>query len=200
MGNKLSKRKKYVYEKPQFQQEGEVKILLTGMVGCGKSCIASQYVYNIFYQDYDPGLEDSFRKQVEIDGNIYLFDILDEGETEYRAMRDGYVRTAEVFFLVFSLTNRESYDDCPYHLERLRRIKDEDHPLIMLVGNKLDLEEDRVVTSKEAYEYAAKEGVSYIEVSAKTGSGLEDMFFDMIRMCRDDTYPHMPFQNVKKAR
>ncbi|CAF89306.1 unnamed protein product, partial [Tetraodon nigroviridis] len=62
--------------------------------------------------EYDPTIEDSYRKQVVIDGETCLLDILDTaGQEEYSAMRDQYMRTGEGFLCVFAINNTKSFED-----------------------------------------------------------------------------------------
>ena len=64
--------------------------------GVGKSALTIQLIQNHFVDEYDPTIEDSYRKQVVIDGETCLLDILDTaGQEEYSAMRDQYMRTGE---------------------------------------------------------------------------------------------------------
>lgn len=64
-------------------------------------------------------LQDSYRKQVVIDGETCLLDILDTaGQEEYSAMRDQYMRTGEGFLCVFAINNIKSFEDV--HLYRYK--------------------------------------------------------------------------------
>ena len=74
--------------------------------GVGKSALTIQLIQNHFVDEYDPTIEDSYRKQVVIDGETCLLDILDTaGQEEYSAMRDQYMRTGEGFLIVFAVNN-----------------------------------------------------------------------------------------------
>jgi GTPase KRas len=58
--------------------------------------------------EYDPTIEDSYRKQSVIDDEVALLDVLDTaGQEEYSAMREQYMRTGEGFLLVYSITDRK---------------------------------------------------------------------------------------------
>ena len=71
-----------------------------------------QLIQNHFVDEYDPTIEDSYRKQVVIDGETCLLDILDTaGQEEYSAMRDQYMRTGEGFLIVFAVNNAKSFED-----------------------------------------------------------------------------------------
>lgn len=82
--------------------------------------------------EYDPTIEDSYRKQVVIDGETCLLDILDTaGQEEYSAMRDQYMRTGEGFLCVFAIDNMKSFEDVESYRGQIRRVKDaDDIPMI----------------------------------------------------------------------
>lgn len=74
----------------------EYKLVVVGAGGVGKSALTIQLIQNHFVDEYDPTIEDSYRKQVVIDGETCLLDILDTaGQEEYSAMRDQYMRTGK---------------------------------------------------------------------------------------------------------
>uniref|UniRef100_A0AAQ4QDH5 HRas proto-onco, GTPase n=1 Tax=Gasterosteus aculeatus aculeatus TaxID=481459 RepID=A0AAQ4QDH5_GASAC len=90
----------------------EYKLVVVGAGGVGKSALTIQLIQNHFVDEYDPTIEDSYRKQVVIDGETCLLDILDTaGQEEYSAMRDQYMRTGEGFLCVFAINNTKSFQD-----------------------------------------------------------------------------------------
>ncbi|XP_069760262.1 GTPase HRas isoform X3 [Narcine bancroftii] len=90
----------------------EYKLVVVGAGGVGKSALTIQLIQNHFVDEYDPTIEDSYRKQVVIDGETCLLDILDTaGQEEYSAMRDQYMRTGEGFLCVFAINNTKSFED-----------------------------------------------------------------------------------------
>ncbi|GFR09369.1 GTPase NRas [Trichonephila clavata] len=118
----------------------EYKLVVVGAGGVGKSALTIQLIQNHFVDEYDPTIEDSYRKQVVIDGETCLLDILDTaGQEEYSAMRDQYMRTGEGFLLVFAVNNAKSYEDISMYREQIKRVKDADDVPMVLVGNKCDL-------------------------------------------------------------
>ncbi|GAV09853.1 hypothetical protein RvY_19326 [Ramazzottius varieornatus] len=163
----------------------EYKLVVVGAGGVGKSALTIQLIQNHFVEEYDPTIEDSYRKQVVIDGETCLLDILDTaGQEEYSAMRDQYMRTGEGFLLVFALNNAKSLDDIETYREQIKRVKDSDNVPMILVGNKSDLQ-SRTVDPKHVADIAAKRyGVPYVETSAKTRAGVEDAFFQLVREIR----------------
>lgn len=88
----------------------EYKLVVVGAGGVGKSALTIQLIQNHFVDEYDPTIEDSYRKQVVIDGETCLLDILDTaGQEEYSAMRDQYMRTGEgKFFIIHHVHMKEN--------------------------------------------------------------------------------------------
>ena len=100
--------------------------------GVGKSALTIQLIQNLFAEDYDPTIEDSYRKQVVIDGETCRLDILDTaGQEEYSAMRDQYMRTGEGFLLVFAVNNAKSFEDISQYREQIKRVKDAEEVLFI---------------------------------------------------------------------
>uniref|UniRef100_A0A6I8NAC9 small monomeric GTPase n=1 Tax=Ornithorhynchus anatinus TaxID=9258 RepID=A0A6I8NAC9_ORNAN len=146
----------------------EYKLVVVGAGGVGKSALTIQLIQNHFVDEYDPTIEDSYRKQVVIDGETCLLDILDTaGQEEYSAMRDQYMRTGEGFLCVFAINNSKSFADINLYREQIKRVKDSDDVPMVLVGNKCDLP-TRTVDTKQAHELAKSYGIPFIETSAKT--------------------------------
>ena len=74
---------------------------------------------------YDPTIEDSFRKQVQVDDNHVVLDILDTaGQEEFDVLRDQYMHGGEVFVIVWSVTDAKSYEDVEDFYESIKRVKD----------------------------------------------------------------------------
>ncbi|CAH8848211.1 unnamed protein product [Trichobilharzia szidati] len=165
----------------------EYKLVVVGAGGVGKSALTIQLIQNHFVEEYDPTIEDSYRKQVVIDGEICLLDILDTaGQEEYSAMRDQYMRTGEGFLCVFAVNNLKSYEDINQYREQIKRVKDADEVPMVLVGNKVDLT-NRSVCTNEAKMSANSYNIPYVETSAKTRQGVEDAFYTLVREIRKYT-------------
>jgi len=164
----------------------EYKLVVVGAGGVGKSALTIQLIQNHFVDEYDPTIEDSYRKQVVIDGETCLLDILDTaGQEEYSAMRDQYMRTGEGFLLVFAVNNAKSFDDISSYREQIKRVKDAEEVPMVLVGNKCDLP-TRNVDMNQAKEQAKHYGIPFIETSAKTRMGVDDAFYTLVREIRKD--------------
>ena len=164
----------------------EYKLVMVGGGGVGKSALTIQMIQNNFFAAYDPTIEDSYRKQVKIDDEMTLLDILDTaGQEEYSSIRDQYMRTGQGFIIVYSITSKASFEEVKKFRDQVVRVKDSDKVPIVVVGNKLDLEdESREVSKDEGRELAQNWGVPWMETSAKERIRCEDAFFEIVREIR----------------
>ena len=182
----------------------EYKLVVVGAGGVGKSALTIQLIQNHFVDEYDPTIEDSYRKQVVIDGETCLLDILDTaGQEEYSAMRDQYMRTGEGFLIVFAVNNAKSFEDITAYREQIKRVKDAEEvscskieplgkltfhfmikvPMVM-VGNKCDLP-TRSIDMQQARDAAVNYGIPFVETSAKTRMGVDDAFYTLVRLVNE---------------
>ncbi|KAM3877033.1 ras-related protein R-Ras2 [Diretmus argenteus] len=138
-----------------------------------------------FVTDYDPTIEDSYTKQCVIDERAARLDILDTaGQEEFGAMREQYMRTGEGFLLVFSVTDRGSFEEIYKFQRQILRVKDRDEFPMILVGNKADLELQRQVTQEEGQQLARQLKVTYMEASAKIRMNVDQAFHELVRVIR----------------
>jgi len=161
----------------------EYKIVVLGSGGVGKSALTVQFVQGIFVEKYDPTIEDSYRKQVEVDGQQCMLEILDTAGTEqFTAMRDLYMKNGQGFVLVYSITAQSTFNDLQDLREQILRVKDSEEVPMVLVGNKCDLEDERVVGKDQGMNMARQFGsCTFMESSAKAKIGVTDIFFDLVR-------------------
>ncbi|WPH04558.1 Hypothetical protein R9X50_00745000 [Acrodontium crateriforme] len=163
----------------------EYKLVVVGGGGVGKSCLTIQLIQSHFVDEYDPTIEDSYRKQCVIDDEVALLDVLDTaGQEEYSAMREQYMRTGEGFLLVYSITSRQSFEEIVTFQQQILRVKDKDYFPIIVVGNKCDLEGERQVSTEEGQQLARSFGCKFIETSAKSRTNVDNAFFDIVREIR----------------
>jgi len=163
----------------------EYKLVVVGGGGVGKSCLTIQLIQSHFVPEYDPTIEDSYRKQCVIDDEVALLDVLDTaGQEEYSAMREQYMRTGEGFLMVYSITSRQSFEEIMIYQQQILRVKDKDFFPIILVGNKCDLEDERMVSRQEGEALAREFGCKFIETSAKSRINVDQAFYDIVREIR----------------
>lgn len=179
----------------------EYKLVIVGGGGVGKSALTIQLIQNHFVDEYDPTIEDSYRKQVTIDDETCLLDILDTaGQEEYSAMRDQYMRTGQGFVLAYAITSRSSFDEIGQFKEQICRVKDADKVPMVLVGNKSDLDNERQITTQEGAERARGWGIPFFETSAKNRINVEESFFELVREIRRENQQSKKPQKNKKGK
>ncbi|KAF2268818.1 ras-domain-containing protein [Lojkania enalia] len=163
----------------------EYKLVVVGGGGVGKSCLTIQLIQSHFVDEYDPTIEDSYRKQCVIDDEVALLDVLDTaGQEEYSAMREQYMRTGEGFLLVYSITDRQSFEEIMTFQQQILRVKDKDYFPMIIVGNKCDLDGERQVSTREGQDLARQFGCKFIETSAKSRINVDNAFYDIVREIR----------------
>jgi len=179
----------------------EYKVVVVGGGGVGKSALTIQFIQSHFVDEYDPTIEDSYRKQCVVDEEAALLDILDTaGQEEYSAMRDQYMRTGEGFVMVFSITDKNSFSDIATFYKQILRVKDKDTWPMILVGNKSDLESERTVSTAEAKQFAREHDLEYIETSAKQRLNVDVAFHEVVRVIRKYVKSKAPAKLKKKTK
>jgi GTPase KRas protein len=163
----------------------EYKLVVVGGGGVGKSALTIQFIQSHFVDDYDPTIEDSYRKQCVIDDEIALLDVLDTaGQDEYVAMREQYMQNGEGFLLVYSITSRDSFEEINTFHQQILRVKEEESFPVVIVGNKCDLEYERQVGMNEGRDLAKHFQCKFLETSAKSRINVDEAFISLVREIR----------------
>ncbi|KAG2228864.1 hypothetical protein INT48_003152, partial [Thamnidium elegans] len=153
------------------------KLVVLGDGGVGKTALT--------IQTYDPTIEDSYRKQVVIDDQPCVLEVLDTaGQEEYTALRDQWIRDGEGFLLVYSIASRSTFERIERFRNQIFRVKDLDNVPMMLVGNKCDKVTEREVTREEGSAMAKQLACDFIETSAKTCVNVERSFYQVVKAIR----------------
>ena len=159
--------------------------VVVGAGGVGKSSVTVSFLHNKFLKDYDPTIEESYRQKITVDSKPVILDIIDTaGQEEYSSLRDQYLTQGEAFILIYSVTDRSSFEDAKSLRVRIQRVKNASAVPLLLVGNKSDLNEYREVTTAEGRRLAASFGVPFLETSAKTRDNIEEVFSVIVRELR----------------
>jgi len=161
----------------------EVRIVVVGGGGVGKSALTVRFIQGNFVEKYDPTIEDSYRKQIDVDGNAYMLDVMDTaGQEEYSALRDSYMKTGQGFILAYDITSNTSFEQAVKLRAQIIRIKDDrDDIPVVLVGNKCDLDKERQVATEKASNLAKQYRMGFMEVSAKNNLNVNEMFYELVK-------------------
>jgi len=177
----------------------EYKLVVLGGGGVGKSALTIRLVTDNFLDEYDPTIEDSYRKQVVIDDETALLDILDTaGQEEFSSMQDQWMRDGKGFLLVYNIISRPTFDEISILYDKILRTKDTDKVPVVLVGNKCDLKDERQVEYSEGAELAKQWACPFFETSAKIKLNNEACFFELVRQIRRMTKPDGKKKSDKK--
>ncbi|PWN19920.1 putative RSR1-GTP-binding protein [Microstroma glucosiphilum] len=163
----------------------DIKIVMLGGGGVGKSALTLQFVKGEFLSTYDPTIEETYRKTMEVDGLKSVIEIMDTAGTEqFTALKEIYMKAGNAFILVFSLTHLGSVNELGELREQILRLKGRKVPLI-LVGNKSDLKADRQCPQEVGANLSRLWGkIPYYEASARKGTNVDEIFEDAVRQCR----------------
>ncbi|GAM24586.1 hypothetical protein SAMD00019534_077610 [Acytostelium subglobosum LB1] len=183
MGIGLSKRKKVVKSVPctgerkecGFINGKQYKLVMLGQGGVGKTSISIRFVSDRFVADYDPTVEDAYKKDHFIDGKEITLEILDTaGQEEYTSgVQDKSIRVGEGFVCIYSIASRESFQKLKELREKILWAKDAERIPMIIVGNKSDMEKERQVPAYEGKALADEFRCPFIETSAKTNNNIK---------------------------
>jgi small GTP-binding protein len=153
------------------------KVVIVGASGVGKTAIVNQLVNKTFKEQGTPTIGVEFKSYgLQADNENIKLQIWDTaGQERFRSVSKAYFRNALGAVLVFDLTQKSSYDELNVWINDLNQLC-APNAFILLVGNKSDLNEDRVITENEARETATRYGLEYLETSAKTGDNISESF------------------------
>ncbi len=113
-------------------------------------------------------------KRIKYNNKEYTIEFYDTaGQERYRAISLNSIKSADGIILMFDLTDQKSYDEISNWVENIKQIQEEDYPMI-LVGNKCDLEKERIISNEEGIELSKKFNLQFFEVSNKTNKNIEE--------------------------
>lgn len=155
------------------------KIILTGDVAVGKTAMINSLLGSKFNDEYEPSIGvDFFSKTLKFKGKQIKLQIWDSaGQEKFRSLIPNYIRGASLIYLVYDITNKNSFNHLPDWIKFINNIENTN---IVIIGNKIDLENNRVVSFEEGKKFAEENNYEIFEISAKEGTGLLEMMISSI--------------------
>ncbi len=152
------------------------KCIIVGSSGVGKSSIILQYLDKKFIPSHKLTIGVEFgSKLISIGDDIVRLQIWDTaGQENFRSITRAYYRAAAIVILVFDISNRDSFAALDTWYEDIQNMTY--NPVIVLVGNKSDLDYKREISTQEAQSYANNNGMLYFEVSAANSKNVNEIF------------------------
>ena len=157
------------------------KVVLVGDSFVGKTNIMSKYLKNEFHEDSKATVGVEFgSRQFTIEGHSIKAQVWDTaGQERYKAITSAYYKGAKGAFVVYDITRKGSFESVERWVNDLLSSGDK-KIIILLIGNKCDLEEQRQITKEQGEEKAAKLELAFLETSAFSGQNLDKAFEMMV--------------------
>jgi small GTP-binding protein len=139
--------------------------------------ILLRYIYNRFNEEFQSTVGVEFgSKNIKFEDKIYRLQIWDTaGQETFRSITRAYYKNSACACVVYDITNKNSFHNIKIWIEDCKKQCSKNIYLV-LVGNKVDLEDKRQVTYEEGSILAEKNGMLFFETSAKTGKNIEEIF------------------------
>ena len=170
------------------------KVILVGDSGVGKTCLLSMYVKGIIESTIPTIAVEFCTKEIELyDGTKIKVQLWDTaGQERFKSLALTYYRKAYGILLLFDVTKKSSFISCKNYLEEVR-MNSEKKCIVYLVGNKIDLVNERQISKEEAQRFSSDHIFNYfIETSAKTGFNAQSVF---IRAAKELYITHLDYKD-----
>ncbi len=144
----------------------------------GKSCILVRFSDDIFNDSYVTTIGVDFRfKTMVVNNKVAKIQIWDTaGQERYRSITTAYYRGAAAIIICCDCTNKESFNNINNWIEEIGKYTDKDSVDKIVLMNKCDLVEERCIDKNEINKFEKESGIKVLEVSAKTGEGIDKAF------------------------
>ena len=163
------------------KSEIKYKLIVIGDENVGKTSIINRFKSNQFTGEYEPtvGLDFQSMSLYIDDQNVTLLLYDTAGQEKYRSLIPLYTKDAHIIFLIYDISNYDSFTNVEKWYDALSNVNKEE-AIFFLVGNKVDLVEERKVKEEEGKEFAEQHNFIFQEISALTGDGIQELFMNKL--------------------
>ncbi|KAI0823868.1 GTP-binding protein ypt1 [Trametes gibbosa] len=163
------------------------KLLLIGDSGVGKSCLLLRFAEDAFTDSYLSTIGVDFKiRTIELEGKTVKLQIWDTaGQERFRTIAAAYYRGAHGIIMVYDVTEAETFSNVKGWITEIERYASEGVKKL-IIGNKSDLVERKVVEYSVAKEFSDSLSIPFIETSAKNSTNVEEAFSLMAKTIKDD--------------
>ena len=170
------------------------KVLLLGDSTVGKTCVLLKYTDKIFQDTHmmTIGLDyrlKSMKLKNGLDVKLQIWDTA--GQDRFRSITKNYYKGSNGIILIYDVTNKRTFENVKSWVSQIHE-EISDKVVIYLIGNKIDMEEERKVSTKEGEDLANELGLPFLETSAKTGVNIDTIFNEIVEKI------HAVFGHIKK--
>ena len=177
--------------KKNYKEKKEVKVILLGESGVGKTCIIERYMSNKFNSNLPSTLCSAYSiKKIIRDNTLYVINICDTtGQEKYHSVTNLFVKGSNIVILVYSIDSVTSFNNLEYWYSMvIDNLKDTEY-ILAIVGNKTDLFEEEVVSEEEGKRFAESKNAKFQLVSAKEDpDGINKLFDNLFEEIIQNTH------------
>ena len=169
---------------PEKNPDFNFKLVVLGNSGVGKTSLVKFEMQNTFVTNRDSTIifEHSFKNFNILDKTVRLLIWDTCGQETYYSSLKNFYRSALCVIVVFSLDDLESFKSIDKWIEDIQSNHNSDEYILVLIGNKSDLDEQRVISKEIIGQYCANNNIlNYFEVSSKTGENIHEMFKNIVK-------------------
>ncbi|XP_038058311.1 ras-related protein Rab-8A-like isoform X2 [Patiria miniata] len=158
------------------------KLLLIGDSGVGKTCVLFRFSEDAFNSTFISTIGIDFKiRTIDLDGKKIKLQIWDTaGQERFRTITTAYYRGAMGIMLVYDITNMKSFENIRNWIRNIEEHASSDVEK-MILGNKCDMDDRRVVTKDKGEQLAIEYGIKFMETSAKASINVEEAFVTLAR-------------------
>jgi len=162
---------------PNVLPRTKYKLVFLGDESVGKTSIITRFMYDHFDDTYQATIGiDFLSKTMYLEDRVTRLQLWDTaGQERFRSLIPSYIRDSSVAMIVYDITNQNSFKSISKWVEDVREERGND-VVIMLVGNKSDLQDQRQITTTQGEEKSKELSVMFMETSAKSGENIKQLF------------------------
>ena len=170
--------------------KNEIKVILIGDSGVGKTNIIRLAIGKRFSSNQEPSLTLSFsRKEIKIKNMKYILDLWDTiGQENLRTMNKLFYNNSRIVIFVYDITSRESFEDLNYWINEVSSQLGDEDIIRGIIGNKIDLYLQEAVNDNDVEKLTKKINGKYLRMSAKEDEPqkienyLEELLSDYLKL------------------
>ena len=168
-------------EKNGSENEDIICIMTLGNSSVGKTSFILRFTQNTYTDSYLATVGYDFKtKDIIIKGKKYKLFLYDTaGQERYKSLAPNMIRKSDGIIIMYDITNYSSFDSVPEFIDKIKELKGDNFPVI-LIGNKIDKEEERLVSEDEGKSLAEQYGIDFIEISNREGINIEEAGMNIV--------------------
>ena len=190
---------------PEAKEDFKIKIVVVGDSGVGKTNLIKRFISNEFSENFKATIGVEFMsKTYRINKHLFKVEIWDTaGQERYKSITAVYYKGAKGALVVYDTTDKSTFDNIDKWMLEIKDKTSKDIKL-MIIGNKIDLKDEREVKNEEALKKAESLGIPLMETSALDATNVKEAFNDLLKEIYKDmkdnlNKPENKFQNDKKG-